>query len=318
MDAMEETLSKIGRTDISKMSDSEALNLLMSVTSLAIATLSLVIAFIVLFYSAYQFFSKRGSRFRGIFSISSSVWSSQRYIGEVILENTKDKAVAISTIYLVIGRNIYLELINYSESPRIIAPFETIKLSFREGVSGYITSTFKVSLDSLLADNKVHKSLVVSTPQGLSKVKKYKTFWNVYFESLKNYFITPVHPVRKYHKGENYSDALQFIVTSTQDGIQVNEHRLYRGATYEIEGVSVRTDDFADAADLELFFSASHEPINILSVERAGYTYHEYEGYKNANIEHHGFFGTYIVGPILTKLGGLMFRLNNKKQIKKK
>lgn len=318
MDTLKETLNRIDRTDISKMSDSEVLNLLMSITSLAIATLSLVIALIVLFYAAYQFFSKRGSRFCGIFSISSSVWSSQRYVGEVILENTKDKAVAINTIYLRIGRNIYVELIDYSESPRIIAPFETIKLSFREGVSGYITSTFKVTLDSLLADNKVRKSLVVSTPQGLSKVENYKTFWNVYFESLKNYFIVPVHPVRKYHNGENYSDALQFVVTSTQDGRQIDEHRLYRGATYEIEGVSVSTDDFASAADLELFFSASDKSANILTVERAGYTYHDYEGYEDANVEHHGFFGTYIVGPILTKLDGLMFRLKNKKKNKKK
>lgn len=312
MDALKEILNRISRADVSKISDSEALNLLVSITSLAIATLSLAIALAVLFYAAYQFFSKRGSRFCGIFSISSSIWSNQRYVSEVILENTKDKAVAINTIYLIIGRNIYVELIDYSESPRIIAPFETIKLNFREGVSGYISSTFKVNLDSLLADNKVRKSLIISTPQGLSKVRSYKTFWNIYFESLKNYFIVPVHPVRKYHNGENYSDTLQFIVTSTQDGRQVDVHRLYRGATLEIGGISVSTDDFASAADLELFLSDSDKSINILTVERASYTYHDYEGYEDTNIEHYGFFGTYVAGPIITKLDGLIFRLKNR------
>lgn len=314
MDALKETLHRIGKTDISKMSDSEALNILISMTSLTIATISLAIAMIVLFYAAYQFLSKRGSRFCGTFSISSSAWSRQRYVGEVILENTKDKAIAINTIYLRIGRNIYVELIDYSESPRIISPFETIKLCFKEGVSGYITSTFKVTLDSLLADNKVRKNLVVLTPQGLSNVENYKTLWNVYFESLKNYFIVPVHPVRKYHKGENYSDALQFIVTSTQNGRKLDEHRLYRGAIYEIEGVSVSTDDFASAADLEQFFSAQNNSAKILTVERAGYTYQDYEGYEDVDIKHHGFFGTNISGPILTKLDRLIFRLKNKKK----
>ncbi|WP_431480235.1 hypothetical protein [Pseudomonas simiae] len=314
MDALREILSRIDKADISKMSDSEVLNLLMSFTSLAIATLSLAIALIVLFYAAYQFFSKRGSRFCGMFSIAGSVWSSQRYVGEVILENTKDKAVAISTIYLLVGRNIYVELIDYSDSPRIIAPFETIKISFMEGVSGYIASTFKVTLDSMLANNKVRKSLVISTPQGLSKVKNYKKFWNVYFESLKNHFIIPVRPVKKYHNGEYYSDALQFIVTSTRDGRQVEEHRLYRGGTYEIEGISVITDQFASAADLKLFFSASDKSSNILTVEHASYSFNDYENYEDAEIDHYGFFETYVIGPILTKLDRLKFRLKSKKK----
>lgn len=314
MDGLKALLNKIDKADISKMSDSEALNLLMSITSLAIAILSLAIAVVVLFYAAYQFFSKRGSRFCGMFSIAGSVWSSQRYVGEVILENTKDKSVAINTIYLVVGRNIYVELMDYSDSPRIIAPFETIKLSFIEGVSGYIASTFKVTLDSMLANNKIRKSLVISTPQGLSKVKSYKTFWNVYFESLKNYFIVPVRPVKKYHNGKYYSDALQFIVTCTRDGQQVEEHRLYRGATYEIEGISVMVDQFASAADLKAFFSASDNSSNILTVERAGYDFNDYEKYEDAEIEHYGFFGTYVLGPILTKLDSLKFRLKNKKK----
>ncbi|MDQ0741792.1 hypothetical protein [Pseudomonas sp. W4I3] len=313
MDALKELLSRIGKADIPSMSDSEALNLLMSITSLAIAALSLAIAVIVLFYAAYQFFSKRGSRFCGIFSIAGSVWSSQRYVGEVILENTKDKSVAINTIYLVVGQNIYVELIDYSDSPRIIAPFETIKLSFMEGVSGYITSTFKVNLDSMLANNKIRKKLVISTPQGLSKVKSYKRFWNIYIESLKNYFIVPVRPVKKYHNGKYYSDALQFIVTSTRDGQQIEEHRLYRGTTYEIAGISVIVDQFASASELKSFFSQSDKSSNILSVEPAEHNFNDYEKYENTEIEHCGFFGTYVLGPIFTKIDKISFRLKNKK-----
>lgn len=316
MDTLKEILIKISRIDISKMSDNDTLNLLITITSLAIATLSLVIATFVLFYTVYQFISKRGSRFCGIFSISSSTWSNQRYVGEVILENTKDKAVAISTVYLRVGRNIYVELINYSESPRIIAPFETIKLSFREGVSGYISSTYKVTLDLLLSDNKVPKTLFISTPQGLSKVKRYKTLWNIYIESLNNHFIIPVHPVRKYHNKKDYSDAAQYIVTSTRGDVQIDEYCLYRGVTHQIEGISVSTDEFACTADLESFLAASTKSANTFTVERAGYTYCDYDNYEHIEIKHYGFFGTYIAGPIMTKLYRLSLRIKNKKKNK--
>ena len=85
------------------------------------------------------------------------------------MRTKKDKSSAISLIYLLINKNIYIELADYSESPRIIAPFETIKLTFNEGVSGYISSTYKVSLGSFLSDRKIPKTLIVVTPQGTSK-----------------------------------------------------------------------------------------------------------------------------------------------------
>ncbi|MEE4183745.1 hypothetical protein [Pseudomonas viridiflava] len=301
MEALKELLIKISRADVAKLSDNEALNLLISITSLAIATLSLAIALIVLFYAAYQFILKRGSRFYGAFSISSSLWSNQRYVGQVILENTKDKAVAISTIYLRIGKNIYVELIDYSDSPKIIAPFETIKFNFREGVSGYISSTYKVNLDSMLANKKARKALIIATAQGLTKVKQYKTIWNIYIESLKNHFIVAVHPVKKYHNGEYYSDALQFIITNTSNEGKIEEHRLYRDATYDIGGVAINTNDFSDPAELKLFLTASKTYLNSLEVVRAEYSYNDYENYEDREINHYGFFWNLFSGSTLNK-----------------
>lgn len=312
METLKEILIKIGRTDISKMSDSEALNLLLSISSLLVATISLVIALIVLFYAAYQFILKRGSGFYGTFSVSSSVWSNQRYVNEVILENTKDKAAAISTIYLRIGRNIYLELIDYSDSPKIIAPFETIKLSFREGVSGYISSTFKVNLDQLLAGRSPRKTLIIATPQGISKVKRYKTLWNVYIESLKNHLIVPVHPVKKYHNAKYYSDALQYIVTSTDIEGEIEEYRLYRGGTYTINGISLSTDKFLNVDDLNVFLTTHGTFSKRLKAESVAYSYNDYESYRDIEVHHYGFFGTYIIGTVFTKLRRFKFRKKTK------
>lgn len=318
METLKGLLVKISRIDITKLSDSEALNLLISVTSLAIAILSLAIALIVLFYAAYQFILKRGSKFYGAFSISSSIWSNQRYVGEVILENTKDKSAAISTIYLRLGKNIYIELVDYSDSPKIVAPFETIRLNFREGVSGYISSTFKVDLDLLLASDKVRKVLIIATPQGLTKVKSYKTVWNVYVESLKNYFITPVHPVRKYHNGECYSDTLQFVITTTNNEGVTEELRLYRGATYDVGGVMIVTNNYSSAADLQRALISSNNSFGALKVVKAEYSYSDYENYEEREVYHHGFFGTYIAGALLTKLHSLHLRMRNRRNKKTK
>lgn len=306
-------LSKIGEINVSNLNNTELLNFLISFSSLFVAMLSFLVSVVVLFYSGYQFFLKKGSSFYGTFSISSSAWSKQGYIGEIILENMKDKASPISYVYLRIGNNIYLELLDYSESPRIIGPFETIKIGLREGVSGYISSTFKVDIDALLSDRKVKKTLMVATPKGISKVKNYKTFWNVYIASLQNNFIIPVRPVRKYYDGKEYSDSLQFVVTNQTDEAKTEEHFLYRNKTYSINNVSVKTDDFSNADDLENFLKQSAEPpFRRLKVELVEHTFNGFDKYPDVDIFHLGFFGTNVFGKAYTKISSLIFRIKNK------
>lgn len=311
MQKLKEIFIRILEIEPSKLSNTDLLNLLISSSSLIVAILSFIVAMIALIYTGYQFLLKKGTRFCGVFTTSSSVWSRQRYISEIIIENKKDKAAAINHIYLRIGSNIYLELVDYSRSPRIISPFETIKVVLGEGVSGYISSTFKVDLNALLGDRKVRKILVLDTPQGLSKVRSYKKFWNVYIESLKNYFIIPVHPVRKHYKGKEYSDALQFVVTDKgADGIP-EEHFLFRENTYSINGRFVKVNDFSDASRLEEFLT-SGTISSTLTVERVGYTYGDYESYEKVDIHHSGFIGTHVVGKLYTKLSRVTFRLKSK------
>ena len=313
MQKLIDILIRIMEIEPSKLSNTDLLNLLISISSLAIALLSFAVAIIALIYTGYQFVLKKGTKFYGMHTTSSSVWSKQRYISEIIIENKKDKAAAINYIYLRIGSNIYLELVDYDSSPRIIAPFETIKIELREGVSGYISSTFKVDLDAILGERKIRKTLVVATPQGLSKVRGYKKFWNVYIESLQNYFIIPVRPVRKYYKGKEYSDSLQFVVSDKNEEGRSEEHFLFRGNTYSINSILVKVDDFSSASELEVFLRrAGESSANTLVVERAGYTYGDYDDYKEVDVYHGGFIETHIVGKVYTKLSGWTFRVKNK------
>ncbi|MBF8775617.1 hypothetical protein [Pseudomonas fulva] len=305
-------LRKIGEIDPQKLEDADLLNFVVSLSSFLVAALSLVISLILLVYTVYQYFLKSGDKFYGAFAVSSSVWSKQSYISEIILENSKDKVSVIGTIYLRIGNNIYLELVDYADSPRLVGPFETVKLTLREGVSGYISSSYKVDIGEMLRDRKIKKTLMIATPKGVFKVKKYKRIWNVYVESLRNHFIIPVRPVRKYHNGSEFSDALQYVVECS-DGDKNFETLLYRECSHEVGGFTVRTDDFATAADLEKFLIENLGARN-LRVKSVGYSFHDFESYKNKEVFRLGFWGTNVVGKIYTKFLSVIFRLKNSRR----
>lgn len=312
---LRDIIIKITEMDVSRLSNTEVLNLLISISSLAVAVFSFGVSMIALVYAGYQFYLKIGTSFYGVYSLTHSSSGRQRYISEVIIENRKDKAVAVSFIYLRIRSNIYLELVDYESSPRIVAPFETIKIDLQEGVSGYIASTYKVDLDAFLADRNVKKSLMVATPQGLSKVKRYKKFWNVYIESLRNHFIVPVRPVKKFYAGKEYSDSLQFVVLEENNEGKVKEYFLYRRMTYSINGVSVPVDEFKSAEEMEVFLritaQAYAEPLKVRCV---GYTYSDFEKYEEVEIPHGGFWMTHVVGKFYTWLHGWSLAIRNKRR----
>lgn len=298
---------KISNIDVQNLNSPDALNLFIAVSSLFISVLSFGVAAIALIYAWIQFVLKSGTSFHGMYLTATSVWSKQRYIAEVVIENKKDKSIAINYIYLKIAKNIYLELADYNSSPRIIAPFETIKINSDEGVSGYISSTYRVDMHSLLGDRKKKKNLIVVTPTGISKVKRYRGFWNVNFESLRNRFIIPVHPVKKYYNGKEYSDTLQFVVAN-----ELGEEKfLYRDTVFSTGTVSIRVNDFDNANDLrDLLVRASESGQDFYKVEKVGYTYSQFESYSDAEIPAHGFFVTVIWGNIYSFFSRWGFRLN--------
>lgn len=303
-------VKKIGEIDPQKLENADLLNFIISLCSLFVAALSLIISLILLGYSIYQFFLKAGYKFHGAFAISSSVWSKQSYISEIILENSKDKVAVISSVYVRLGSNIYVELIDYADSPKIVGPFETLKIVLRQGVSGYIASSYKVDVGKLLADRKVKREIFIATPKGIVKVKKYKRVWNVYIESLRNSFIVPVKPVRKYYSGKEYSDALQYVVVDENNGGDPVEIFLYRKCSYKIGELTINTDDFAMASDLEMFLTENASASG-LKVKSVGYNYRDYEFYEHREIDRLGFFWTHVVGNLYTRISGLVFRFKS-------
>ncbi|WP_236323605.1 hypothetical protein, partial [Pseudomonas simiae] len=105
---------------------------------------------------------------------------------------------------------------------------------------------------------------------------------------------------------------LQYIITSTDINGQIEEHRLYRGCTYAINGISVITDKFSNIDDLNEFLTTQRTFSHVFKAERAGYSYNDYESYTEIKIKHYGFFGTHILGTIFTKLRRFSFHRKSK------
>jgi hypothetical protein len=82
------------------------------------------------------------------------------YVTEVILENLKDRAVTIFSIYLKIGHNYYVELENLEEKPLVLKAFETYRREFGP-IEFYGINNNKIRLNDLLGDRMVRRLSVV-------------------------------------------------------------------------------------------------------------------------------------------------------------
>jgi len=65
---------------------------------------------------------KSSTLIRGMFSVSSGVYSDDHWISSVTLENLKDRSVTIFGVYLQFGYNLYLDIDEFDQEPLILRP----------------------------------------------------------------------------------------------------------------------------------------------------------------------------------------------------
>src|SRR6267378_5645545 len=123
----------------------------MMLTPLTVPILSLSLAVLALLIGIKNYRRKAGMYVRGVFSTGSGTSCNDVYVTEVILENLKDRAVTIFSIYLKIGHNYYVELENLEEKPLVLKAFETFCFQAEDGirdlyVTGVQTCALPISL----------------------------------------------------------------------------------------------------------------------------------------------------------------------------
>ena len=183
-----------------------------ALASVAIALASVAIAVLALVFSIRGDRRKTGIEVRADFSVSSSVWSAERWVSEVRLENLKDRPVSIYKIYLEVGHGLYIEVDDFTEKPLSLDAYSVYQQKY-DPVEFYSNSMRRVT--GFLNDRKTRQRMMLTTAQGRYYPKRRtKTFDDPFFDSfLKNYTTGVVHPERLLYKGHCYGSEAKFVVT---------------------------------------------------------------------------------------------------------
>ena len=191
-----------------------------SLTDLApyIALASFSIAALALVFSIRGDRRKSGIDVRADFSVASSVWSSERWVAEVRLENLKDRPVSVYKIYLEVGHGLHIEVEDFTENPLSLDAYSVYRKKY-DPVEFYSHGMRRVT--GFLGEKKSRQRIVLTTSQGRYYPKRgTKAFDDPFLDTiLRNYTTGVVHPERLPHKGRSYGSEAKFVVTfSDSDG----------------------------------------------------------------------------------------------------
>ena len=164
---------------------------------------------IALYFTAQLYWLKHGTDIRGLYSLSIHMGGEDKYISSVILENVKDRSVAIFKIYLLLGHNYYIELEDFEDSPLILKPFETYSKQY-DPIDFYRVNLMKIRLNDLLASGK-HK-IVLSTSDGRCVIKEFINKWDALSELHKNHLAAVIRPIRSTLRNRCYGSKVRFII----------------------------------------------------------------------------------------------------------
>ena len=183
-----------------------------------IALASSAIAALALVFSVRGDRRKTGTEIRCDFSVASSVQSSERWVGEVRLENFKDRPISIYKIYLEVGHGLYIEVEDFSDNPLTLGTYSVYHKKY-EPIEFYSHGMTRVT--GFLDGKKTRQRILLTTSEGRYYPKRRtNTFNDPFLDTiLKNYTTGVVFPIRSLHKGHSYGSAAKFVVTfASADG----------------------------------------------------------------------------------------------------
>ncbi len=178
---------------------------IVAIASLIIAAIGLIISIIVLILTYRTWKLKSGKGVLGGYGITSSIESSTPYVSEIKLQNTKDKELAISGIYIHFGKNVYIDMLEkdyrFDKYNIVIPPFGSAVLNFGP-VYLYSDGSKKTNVDELLLHGK--GKIVLSTNEGKLVCRDFKKGWDPISDWFKNYGTAVINVNRFYKKGSVY------------------------------------------------------------------------------------------------------------------
>ena len=185
--------------------------------SVILSALTLSAALIGLIYAYRSDSRKSGTEITGTFSWVSSFDTEDVYIGTVTLQNMKDRAVIIYSIYLEIGHGHFLEIEDCVDDPLVLEPFGVCHKSYGP-VDFYASNLNRVRLNNVLEDRKTRRRIILSTSSGRYTVDENIRQWTPIAVGFRNQFTGWFRAYRSTYEGKIYGSRIRFRVRLTTTG----------------------------------------------------------------------------------------------------
>lgn len=264
---------------------------------------------------------------RGQYSVCSSSYCQDKYVSSIVLENFKDRPAVIFKIFLLAGRNYYIELESFDEEPKILKPYEVYSKQY-DPVDFYSVNMRRIKLNGLIDSKDVRSQIVLSTSHGKYVVKEWITRWDPIGDFFKNHMTALIHPMRSTYKNKCFGSEAKYIVDiKTEDDreetipIYPRDYEIRKFRKFRLTRESLKSKDSLEEYLLE---QACNGALNCTDI-----TVHDIEAWRNEHYsddykevieaKHYNWFMYLIVGRLLTKLSNMrMYFLNRKHRKAKK
>jgi hypothetical protein len=295
-----------------------------STITLINSIVALLISIAALIYTAKTFLLKSGAQIRGLFSIHSSIYSEDKYVGNFAIENLKDRSTAIFKVYLLVARNYYIELADFEDDPLILKPFEVYAKQL-DPVDFYSVSMKKIILNDLLDSKKVKTRLVLSTSDGRYDVKEWINRWNPVVDFFRNHMTAVIQPIRSEYKGKAYGGNAKYIVDiKTESGKEETiaiYPRDYEGKRFRRFRLTQESLESKESLEEFLYERATEGTLNCIDItvfDIDSWRKEVYEDHDKKTIEAkpYGWFTYVVLGRALTIYSDIRLKLKNRKSRK--
>jgi hypothetical protein len=188
--------------------------------NLVLASIALVVATPAAWFTYQSFRLKSGQRVRGWFGVTSTVDCDDKFVGHVLLENLKDRAVVIFKIFLELSHGYWVQVEDFGSTPLILRPFEVFERDYGP-IEYYTFSLSRVDINALIDNSTIRRRLVLSTTDGKHVVREWIRGWNPIGDFFKNHTTAVITPIRSTLKGVTYGANIKYLVHLTMpDGTE--------------------------------------------------------------------------------------------------
>ena len=165
-----------------------------------VGAVSLFVSIIVLIITYRTWRLKIGQSVRASYDLTSSSPAGGPYVSRVVIENLKDKDLVIFNIYLKLGANVYIDLLNidshYDKYHHIIPALST--RIFELGAP-FINIDGSIEVDFEKYRKELHHGkIILATNYGKIKAKRFKKGWSPISQYFRNYATVHIRTQRLY------------------------------------------------------------------------------------------------------------------------